>query len=254
MSFFAYLLTKPHTEDSSGIFYVGKGTLRRARVTAHRNVYCQRIIAKYGVNNIQVAKIECSSEEIAFDLERGLIKCLRRSGVKLANLTDGGEGCSNPSPETRKKMSAVHRGKTISDEQRALISDITAKRMSNPEERAKCAGSLGKKRVNKDGSEKLVSVEELQRYLLDGWSLGRKPFSRMAPSEETIQKIRSSNTGKTPWNKGLHTPGIPRSEETKSRISESRTGGRWITDGTKEKFIKDLDLPEGWVYGRITRN
>lgn len=94
MTYFSYLHAKPNTSDISGIFYVGKGKSNRHLSFKNRSKFHQSVIDKYGADEILVSKIECSSEKIAFDLERGLIKCLRRSGVKLTNLTDGGEGAS----------------------------------------------------------------------------------------------------------------------------------------------------------------
>lgn len=254
MSFYAYILAKPNTVDISGIFYVGKGSARRLRISAPRNIYCQRVISKYGSDLIQISKFECSSEDAAFELERGLIKCLRRAGVTLTNLTDGGEGCSNPSEETRKKMSNVHRGKTLSEEQKASLSAAAKERMKIPEERAKSAGTAGKKRINKDGTEKTVFPDEVSEYIRDGWSLGRKSFSRSSPSEETIRKISEARKGSTPWNKGKVVPGNPVSEETKALISASRVGGKWINNGNELRYTKSSDLPEGWVYGKLTAN
>lgn len=70
------------------------------------------ILNKYGEENIFVGKMECSTEEFAFELERGLIKRLRKMGLSIVNLTDGGDGASGAvrSPETRAKMSAAQKG------------------------------------------------------------------------------------------------------------------------------------------------
>ena len=101
MTSFAYIHCKP-----DGVpFYVGKGTLRRAKYLGERNPHHKSIVAKYGTDNILKGWIECSSDKIALALEVGLIKCLRRMGVKLSNYTDGGEGTKNPTPETRKRIS-----------------------------------------------------------------------------------------------------------------------------------------------------
>lgn len=50
------------------------------------------------------------------------IKKLREDGYKLRNLTDGGEGNSNPSLELRKRWSKARIGKAISQEVRKKIS------------------------------------------------------------------------------------------------------------------------------------
>ena len=132
---YAYIHCKPNGVP----FYVGKGALRRAKYLGERNPYHKTIVKKYGNKNILIGKLECSTDEIAFDLERGLIKCIKAMGIRLANFTEGGEGGINPAPETRKRLSEAakkrgvseacqiakvnaKRGKPISEEQKELIS------------------------------------------------------------------------------------------------------------------------------------
>jgi hypothetical protein len=90
MTYFAYVHAKPDTRDALGIFYVGKGKGIRDKDLSVRNRHHGFVLSKHGKENILVGKIECSSESSAFDLERGLIKCLRRMQVNLTNVTDGG--------------------------------------------------------------------------------------------------------------------------------------------------------------------
>lgn len=88
MAYFAYIHCKP-----DGVpFYVGKGTRSRHTNFRDRNVYHKRIVAKYGQKNVLVGRLDCTTNDIALALEVGLIKCLRRMGVPLANLTEGGQG------------------------------------------------------------------------------------------------------------------------------------------------------------------
>ncbi len=105
MSFYAYI----HCRPDGTPFYVGKGDETRVSFKKRRhNRHHMNILSKYGEANIFVGKIECSTEENAFDLERGLIKRLRKMGVIIVNLTDGGDGTKGSvrSPETRAKMAA----------------------------------------------------------------------------------------------------------------------------------------------------
>jgi hypothetical protein len=119
MAFHAYLHARPDAEDASGVFYVGKGKgLKRARTITGRNKYHAAIVEKHGRENILIGRMFCSSEQTAFDLEVGLIKCLKRMSVRLANMTDGGEGAS---------------GNVGSDKQRQNMISINAK--LTPEER-----------------------------------------------------------------------------------------------------------------------
>jgi hypothetical protein len=107
---FAYIHCKPDGTP----FYVGKGALRRAKYLGERNPYHQAVIAKYERKNILVGVMECSSSDIAYELEKGIIKCLRRQNIELTNFTDGGEGGINPTPETRRKLSEAAKKRGVS--------------------------------------------------------------------------------------------------------------------------------------------
>lgn len=122
--FYAYV----HARLDCSIFYVGKGHGERFRDFTSRNLHHQNIVRKHGKDNILIGRLDCSSEQVAFDLEKGLIKCLRRAGVRLVNLTDGGEGTSGlkHTKEHRKKNSdaqkvAQSRPEVIEKKRKALL-------------------------------------------------------------------------------------------------------------------------------------
>jgi hypothetical protein len=60
------------------------------------------------------------------------------------------------------------------------------------------------------------------------------------------------NIGKTPWNKGII--GDAYKSKYKSGLTPPRhDGARWINDGVHSKKIqKEVPLPEGYVYGRLS--
>jgi hypothetical protein len=112
--YYAYTHARPNTTDAGGVFYIGKGYGKRAFDLSHsdqRNIWHKRVVAKHGKENILINTIPCSSEKIALELEVGLIKCLRRMGVKLVNNTNGGEGASGArwSKEMKKARAAQSR-------------------------------------------------------------------------------------------------------------------------------------------------
>jgi len=74
------------------IFYVGKGKGRRSKITHKRNKFWQAVANKHGFYVDEL----CSelSESDAFSLEISEISRLKGSGVRLTNITDGGEGGS----------------------------------------------------------------------------------------------------------------------------------------------------------------
>lgn len=84
-----YVYVRRKATDRS-VFYVGKGSGRRAWNKTHRSDYWKRVSDKYGL--IVEIVLRFSSEICALSLEMALIKLYGRE--KLCNLTDGGLGVS----------------------------------------------------------------------------------------------------------------------------------------------------------------
>ena len=98
---YAYLRSKTsETAEAGTPYYIGKGKKGRAYN------YHRRTPVPKDKSNIVILK-ENLSEEDAFAHEKEMIKFYGRKDLGtgiLMNWTDGGEGPSNPSPETRKRM------------------------------------------------------------------------------------------------------------------------------------------------------
>lgn len=92
-----YYVYEHREKDTGRVFYVGKGFGNRKTRKCDRNVYWKRVEAKHGFS----AHIlyDGLSEAEAHDLERKIIDAYGREN--LCNLTDGGEGVSNPSDSAR---------------------------------------------------------------------------------------------------------------------------------------------------------
>jgi hypothetical protein len=116
-----------HARPDGTVFYVGKGTARRAwdfspsRRTAHH----KNITAKYGVDSIRIVVFPAASEQLAFQLERAMIHQMRAAGAVLVNLTDGGEGVSGRRM-TEVQASALSKGRR-SWAERGINSEIRAR-------------------------------------------------------------------------------------------------------------------------------
>ncbi len=130
------------------------------------------------------------------------IEYCRRSGFDLTNATSGGDGCHNPTQETREKMAVITR---------LRFSMPGAKDcLRTPERRAKISAALtGIKRTaehiaklpqNKPGGRKLTTE---QRQKISAGSHHR------IPAEWEIEALRKRNTGRTP------------SDDTKRRIRKN---------------------------------
>ena len=115
-----------HLRDDNGkVFYVGKGKNGRANVSSHhhRNIHWQRIVKKAGGFNVRYVAKEMEEGQ-AFLLEVERISQLRKLGVDLCNMTNGGDGLAGlkRTEEHRRKIGNAHRGKVVSKEVRAKIS------------------------------------------------------------------------------------------------------------------------------------
>lgn len=97
--------------DDGSVFYVGKGRHRRFKSTNGRNQYWRRVVKKCGGFEFRFVAKNLSESE-AFDLEVSHIDRLKKSGVKLTNLTNGGEGPSGiiPTDEHKRKISIAKTG------------------------------------------------------------------------------------------------------------------------------------------------
>ena len=171
----AYLHSKPNGVP----FYVGKGTVKRSRdlCSASRSDWHQKIVAKYGRENITVNFMECSTEEFAFLLEKGLIKTLVRNGYELCNFTAGGEGISGwkMPREIVERINAKNRGRVQSVEERAMRSSVLKgikKSVPRSDVHRQKLGVIAKgKRWYNNGQNVAFCLEGLQP---DGYILGRR--------------------------------------------------------------------------------
>jgi hypothetical protein len=84
--FYTYIHKKP----SGTIFYVGKGSLRRIKARDNRNKHWVNVVNKYGFEAEIVGTYETNQQAIEHEMK--LIQELKDSGIKLVNITAGGEG------------------------------------------------------------------------------------------------------------------------------------------------------------------
>jgi hypothetical protein len=87
-----YYVYAHKTKSTGDLFYIGKGSDRRAYTSKGRNTFWRAINNKYGFV-VEIIKDGLTEQE-AFDFEKQMIKEARAAGARLANMTDGGEGMS----------------------------------------------------------------------------------------------------------------------------------------------------------------
>lgn len=257
MTYYAYLHAKPDAVDASGIFYVGKGVGRRCYNLKRNNPHHTNVIRKYGKESIQVSKIECSSEDIAFDLEKGLIKCLRRMGVKLTNMSDGGDGPSGfvRSAESNRLVSEARKGVswgTHSKSSKAAIAKQTKKVWENPVLRKKLTEAIRNVSDVIGQKSKASWTEKRKRNHAEAVSKRyenaefRKQASAKASEIQSSAEYRArmSESVKAAW----------ADESLREMQSRNMQGRVWLNNGIKCVRVKENEasdlLAQGWVRGR----
>lgn len=126
------------TLDTGRIFYIGKGHGYRATSRNGRNTYWRNIVAKHGYSVRFVEKN--ISEASALDLEMAVIDFYKWAGVKLANITDGGEGTAGCvwTPERREKMNAAINGGNFKE----TIATFAKQRWADPEYKKRVSAAI----------------------------------------------------------------------------------------------------------------
>lgn len=144
MSNFKFYTYAHYKADTKEIFYIGKGSGRRAYDSSQRSKFWKSVVAKHGFSVEILASWDC--EKDAFSHEKFLIETFRSMGFRLCNMTDGGEGVSgykmdeqtlkrrsaaiwlaNQNPESKRKksesLSRAFKGKKFSEERKRKMSE-----------------------------------------------------------------------------------------------------------------------------------
>ncbi len=239
-----FYLYEHRRADTGAIFYVGKGCGQRAYVKQGRNRFWKAVVEK-AQGYLAKLIIEALEEELAHLAEMERIDQLRRMGVRLCNLTDGGEGMSGytPSAETLSKRSAKQRGQSRpaasaalkgvpkSKAHREALSNSLKGRKASEEARAK----MSRLRVGRPstmlGKKHRPETKAKLSVAMSGWG---NPFYGRRHSEESRLKMSMTRSG------------VQLSAETKRKMSESRKGeknprfGVRIPEDQKQRQIDAL--------------
>lgn len=103
--------TYAHYTPQGRLFYIGKGSEKRAHEFSNRGKHWKNLVAKYGKPDVQIIA-NWGTEKESLDHEILLISCFRDLGHKLCNKTDGGEGISGyrHTEDTKAKIAAASKG------------------------------------------------------------------------------------------------------------------------------------------------
>jgi hypothetical protein len=213
--FYVYQHLIPNTKQ---VFYVGKGSGKRAFFSKGRNLYWQRKANKFGFEVDFVCKNV--DEEFAYFVEQELVDVYKKRNIKLTNLTAGGDGGGSciPTEETKRKLHLA----------------LVGRKKPNGFGEKISKAHLGKK-VSEETRLKLS-----QSHI--GLNAGKKhPMFGKKHTKETREKISKVQIGRK------------RSKETNEKIIAYATGSFWITNGKTSKRIKGhFVLPFGWRFGKLS--
>ena len=186
--------------DTNAIFYVGKGTGKRCFVKSshHRNKFWQRVESNAGGFCVQMVAKDID-EELAFLVEKERIDQLRKIGIRLCNMTDGGDGTSGyvKTAEWKRKVGEKHRGKVISQEVRDKISaSVKASGYTHSQEAIKKISNThkGKKRAlglkHSEETKKKMSIAQKARTKTFGFIRTLESKAKQSASMKgKLQKI-----------------------------------------------------------------
>lgn len=179
-------------------------------------------IKKLSEDNLKpkIETIELCNEDNWKECEKFWIQQLRVWGFRLTNLTDGGDGLSNPSKETREKISFANKGKKRTPEQIELHRQTIIGRKLSEEHKKKISLT----------SPRFWKGKKMSEFAKQKMSISKTGYKH---SEETKTNISINNS--------RYWAGKNMSEETKQKLRNS-SKRKSIDQFTKEgKFIRTWD-------------
>lgn len=261
-NFYVYI----YEDEKSLPIYVGRGKGKRlydhlkivkSRKKPHPFYHkLKKILANGFKPKIYKVKENLSVNQ-ANDLEIKLIKKIGRKDLKkgsLLNLSDGGDGLLNMtqrhrniirkrhkgkinSKQTRKKMSLAKKGIKKSTAHRKKLSQVNKGKKQSKETIKK---KKNKRWINNGKRSLVINVEELNKYLKEGWIIGRHRFITKATRQQMSNSAKNRKS---------------MSDKTKRKIGKVSKQNRWINNGKINKFINRKKINEflkmGWKTGRM---
>jgi len=222
--FYTYIHVR---NDTSTIFYVGKGSANRAYSRYDRNNLWHKIVKKHGYTVHIVSYWDTEKE--AFQHEKELIKSYKESGINLANFTDGGDGVSGyrHTEEVKKKASERIKAFWLNEEYAKKMMQIRKNQWTK--EARKKASDSNKKVWTEDAKKKhseilkaAYSSEERKKMQANRGKTFRESEAGKLAFVERSKKYWASPQSQT--------------EEAKMKRSEARKKS-WETRRSKTKCV-----------------
>lgn len=233
-------------QDTGEVFYVGKGSSARIKSKQGRNSWWRAIVAKSGGYDA-VKVLDGLDEEMAHLCEIERIDQLRKIGVRLCNLTDGGEGMSGYKMprESVELGAAARRGRPMSEEQKQKLRGV----VRTEEHRRKISDANRGKKMSDESRRKMSETrkgkpllalrgrklsEEHKRKISEKVSRQNAPFLGCKHTPESIEKMRAANLGRKDTDEQRMKKSLARMGDKNPRF------GVTIPDDQKRRQIESL--------------
>lgn len=238
---FIYAITNDVNHKSYVGLHAGSGLRKRwknhlSAALAGEGSILYNAIRKYGSANFHVTAIwsgHISPEKLKM-LERYYIRCFQTMSPNGYNLTEGGDGSFGfkhseeykqsmrgriVTNSTRQKMSLLHKGKTISSQQRQVVSE---KMKGNKHLLGHIPSAETRAKLRAAGRRRIVSKETREKLSRLAKERGDCPPQEAA----TCEKRRLANTGlkrsaEFCAKMSVLNKGKPKSKEMKRKLSEA---------------------------------
>lgn len=231
--------------------YVGKHKYDKPRLDERyltSGTLIKQSIDKHGLNNFSHELICCcdSLEELN-EKEIFYIKYFDCKVPNGYNMTNGGDGISEPSKDIIEKNRQWHLGKKQSEETIRKKSE-SLKKVVHTEEWIKKISEANKGQF----------VSEYQRQISSKVHKGTHWYNDGANEYmlfDDDERIKSLNLTKGRLNNPFpNQTGVSKPKEQVEKTRLALLNSYWVNDGKQEIMIHDKNLPEGFVKGRLKRN
>lgn len=133
-------VTYAHYKPDYTMFYIGKGSIRRAHSSVGRNVFWNRTVEKHGGFKVEILA-HWATEQEAFDHEIFLIDTIKKMGIPLVNIAEGGLGSTGFRHTEEHKATLSARMKTSNPMSSSSVKDrqksAVKKAMNRPDVKRK---------------------------------------------------------------------------------------------------------------------
>lgn len=236
------------TNNINNKVYIGKHKYNLPKLDENylaSGILINRAFDKYGLDNFTQELIcICDSLEELNEKEKFYIKeydCMKPKGY---NLTKGGDGISEPTPEIIEKNRQWHLGRKQSEETLKRKSESLKKVVHTPEWIAKIS-KANKGQIIPEHQRKLSSLRHKNTHWYNDGTNEYMLF------EDDVTEGLIKGRLKNPF--GNQT-GKAKSKQACLNIGKAKANTVWYNNGEKEIMLKQNDdIPIGYVKGRLKR-